>query len=194
MGYRNEVLYNGLHLMYIGEIIAVIGLFAGLTVLFLPGMIVLSLVILLAALVGAIVSVVGLARMRNEHGDYTIALILVVAGIVLNLIGNRAAGFTATVLDTVGSLIALVRVYFIIRATNGFLTEAGRLDVAEKGRRVMYIQIAGAVASAVIGGLAELFGGSLGILVVLLVISALLGIVIAVAYLSYLKASSAVFQ
>ena len=50
MEMNRETLYNGLNLMYIGELAAIIGLFVGLLILFLPGAVGLSLLILLAGI------------------------------------------------------------------------------------------------------------------------------------------------
>lgn len=190
MEMNRETLYNGLNLMYIGELAAIIGLFVGLLILFLPGAVGLSLLILLAALVGAIVGVVGLARLRGEHGDYMTALILLVVGVICNLISKNATGALSVIMDFAGSVLALVRVYLVVRATNTFLAMAGRTDLEAEGRRAFYALVASTVVAVVIGALTQVLSDSLGGLIVLLVIISMVTIAGEAFYLIYLKHSA----
>ena len=196
MEINKETLYSGLNLMYIGELTAIIGLIVGLAVIFLPGggALALSLLILLIALAGAIVSVAGLFKLRGEHADYKNALILLIISIIYNFIGGRATGFLPAVLDLAGTVLGLVRVYLVVRATNTFLSAVGREELTAEGNRAFYAQIVGAVVALVSSALTVMLSENLGGLVVLLVLLALVGIVVEALYLIYLKHSAAALR
>lgn len=196
MEIHRETLYGGLNLMYIGELTAIIGLIAGLAAMFLPGSgaLALSLFILLIGLAGAIVSVAGLFKLRDEHEDYKSALILLIISVICNFIDGRATGFLPAVLDLVGTVLGLVRVYLVVRATNTFLSAVGREELTAEGNRAFYAQIVGTVVALVSSALTVMLSENLGGLVVLLVLLALVGIVVEALYLIYLKHSAAALR
>lgn len=194
MGNNMQQLYSGLHLMYIGDLITIIGLTAGLLILFIPGFIVLAILILLAGLVGAIMSVVGLARLRGEHPDYMNALVLFILAFACNMVSKYVPGPFANGAELAGSICSLAQAYFLIRGTNSLLCQIGREELAAKGRRVFVIQVAGTVLSMLLSVLTVIFSQELGMLVVLMIVSLLIATIISVFSLLYLKESSEAFQ
>lgn len=108
MEYNGEILYSGLNLMYIGQIVVLIGVFGGIFLLLIPGLSILGLLGLLAGAVGAVISIVGQFKLRNEHPDYMTAFILLVVAFILNLISKNTAGIISTVTDLSCSAVSLV--------------------------------------------------------------------------------------
>ena len=68
---------GGLHLIYIGSLIAIVSMVCAAVVLLVP---LLALMLVFVGFVGGVVSLVGLAMLRNEHGDYMNALVACVLG------------------------------------------------------------------------------------------------------------------
>lgn len=190
MELNNNTLYGGLHLMYIGQIVLLIGIFGGIFLMFIPGLAVLGLLVLLAGAVGAIISIVGQFKLRNEHPDYMTAFVLLIVAFVLNLIYRNSTGIIAAVSDLAGSAVSLAGTYFVIHATNSFLSRAGREELAAKGQTTLIVQIITSVAAILLGGLTDLLSDSLGGLVVLLMVVSILGVIGGVFLVSYLKASA----
>ena len=81
---------EGLNLMYVGNMIAIVSaLCTLLTFIILPLVILTSI----AAFIGGVVCLVGLAKLRNEHEDYMSALMACVLGIVFGLLSNNESVF-----------------------------------------------------------------------------------------------------
>lgn len=190
MELNNNTLYGGLHLMYIGQIVLLIGIFGGIFLLLIPGLSVLGLLVLLAGAVGAIISIVGQFKLRNEHPDYMTAFVLLIVAFVLNLIYRNSTEIIAAVSDLGGSAVSLAGTYFVIRATNSFLSRKGREDLAAKGKTTLIVQIVTSVAAILLGLLTDVLGDNLGGLLVLLIAVSALGIIGGLFIISYLKVSA----
>lgn len=190
MEYNGERLYSGLHLMYLGQLVIVIGLFGALLLLFIPGMFLMSLVGAMASLVGAVMSIVGQFKLRNEHQDYMTSLMLMVIGFPLNLLSNKTTGMMSLVLDVAVMVCSLAQLYFLIRANDSFFAQKGREDMIEKGKQVFLIQVLCTVGAIVLGGAAEIFWENLGIMIVLLALMSIMTIAAAIFVILYLKKSA----
>ena len=189
MEYNGERLYSGLHLMYLGQLVIVIGLFGALLLLFIPGMFLMSLVGAMASLVGAVMSIVGQFKLRNEHQDYMTSLMLMVIGFPLNLLSNKTTGMMSLVLDVAVMVCSLAQLYFLIRANDSFFAQKGREDMIEKGKQVFLIQVLCTVGAIVLGGAAEIFWENLGTMIVLALMS-IMTIAAAIFVILYLKKSA----
>lgn len=192
MGYRSERLYNGLHLMYIGNLIAVSSVLITLVMLFIPALLVLALLASLIALVGGIMSVVGLAQLRNEHQDYMMALIAWVVNVVCNLISKNTTGGVSAITSVASTICCLLQMYFTIRATNGFLSQIGREDLIAKGKTVMNVEYVSVLATVVLTilGVVMVMAGGVTLFGIATAVVLVISIAVLVLYLIYLKDSS----
>lgn len=188
MNNHNENLCKGLHLMYLGTLISLVSLLGG----FVP---MLSWVLSLVALGGAIVSCVGLVKIRSEHADYRNALILLAVSFLCNLIPGGNGGFGVAI-KIVSSTAQLIEIYFVVRATNSLLREGGFTEQAARGDKAWKWQVGVVVASVVVLSI-----GVMGINVppALLMVGLVGGSVLVavsayalILYLSYLNESSKV--
>ena len=188
MEYNRGTLSEGLYLMYLGGLIAAVGLVATLLLFMLPVLRVLSLVSAIAALIGAIISVVGLYKMRHLHPDYMSALLLLGLQFVIKIVSRNQ--INSVVLDMILILVSLVGLYFLIRATNFFLDLRGREDMVKMGNRVLFFNIASSLVSSVLNmfipKLVNSVEGLFGIIILPLVIS----LVVTWYQLSYMKKSA----
>lgn len=188
MEYNRGTLSEGLYLMYLGGLIAAVGLVATLLLFMLPVLRVLSLVSAIAALIGAIISVVGLYKMRHLHPDYMSALLLLGLQFVISIVSRNQ--INSVVLDMILILVSLVKLYFLIRATNFFLDLRGREDMVKMGNRVLFFNIASSLVSSVLNmfipKLVNSVEGLFGIIILPLVIS----LVVTWYQLSYMKKSA----
>ena len=196
MGYHSDTLHKGLDLMYRGELIALVGLIVGIFVLFIPVIgPLLGLVVLLAALVGGIMSLVASFRLSREHRDYQTALVLLIASLACNLIERAVSGGGASVvLSVVQSVCSLGEIYFFIRATNSFLSQEGREDKVQQGRKVFMLQLIACVLSIVLGALLVVLAEDMTLLLVLALVIGVVAIVPAAFFIQYLKDSAEVFR
>lgn len=144
---HNENLCKGLHLMFLGAICSIVAAIGALIVLKFPF---LAIVLLLATLASAIVSVVGLVKIRNEHADYKNALIALVISFLVGLISRGDGG----VMDIIQSIASLLEIYFVIRATNSFLRERGAEEQVAEGDTVWKWNLGVAIGSIVITAIA----------------------------------------
>lgn len=179
---------EGLRLIYVGNIIGIVALLCTLIVLLIP---LLALLVVFVSLAGGVIALVGVVKLRNEHGDYMNALIACVLGIVFDLFSGGNSVF-AVLMDLAGTICALLQVYFIIRGTNSFLRDRGCLMEVSMGDKAWKWQL----ISAVVGVAAGVLGVVILFVMAGLSFVLLLGVVIVeiaalVFYLSYLKASAA---
>lgn len=134
---------------------------------------------------------VGLVKLRNEHGDYMNALIACVLGIVFNLFSRGDSAF-ANFMSIANTICTLLEVYFVIRGTNSFLRERGCLTEVSMGDRAWKWQLISAVVGVAVGVLAALaLFLAPGLSIVLVLGALVVEIAALVFYLSYLKASVA---
>lgn len=175
---------EGLNLIYVGNMIAIVAALCTLLALLVP---LLVIVTVIAILVGGIVSLVGLVKLRKEHGDYMSALVVCIFGIAFALLSNNETVF-GNIMDLANSICGLLQIYFVIRGTNSFLRDHGCLmevSMGEKAWKWQLISIAVSVATVVLAFVLLLVAWFLAVIDLVVSIAAL------VFYLSYLKASAA---
>lgn len=175
---------EGLNLMYVGNIIAIVAALCTLLALLAPFLAILTAI---AVLVGGVVCLVGLVKLRNEHVDYMSALMACIFGIVLGLLSNNESVF-GSMMSLAESICNLLQIYFVIRGTNSFLRGQGCLVEVSMGDQAWkweLISIAVSVAAAVLALVLLPLG------LILAVVNLVVSIVALVFYLSYLKASAA---
>lgn len=175
---------EGLNLMYVGKIIAIVAALCTLLALLVPFLAILTAI---AIIVGGITCLVGLVKLRNEHGDYMSALVACILGIVFGLLSNDKSAF-GNLMDLANSICGLFQVYFVIRGTSSFLQDRGCLTEVSMGDRAWKWQLASIAVSVATVVLAFVL---LPLAVILLVVNIIVSIAALVFYLIYLKAGAA---
>lgn len=175
---------EGLNLMYVGNIIIIAAALCTLLALLMPFLVILTS---LAIIIGGVVCLVGLVKLRNEHGDYMNALIACVLGIVFGLFSNGDSTF-ANFMSLANTICTLFETYFVIRGTNSFLRDRGCLTEVSMGDKAWSWQLISIVVSVAAVVLALVL---LPLAFILVIVNLVVSIVALVFYLSYLKASAA---
>lgn len=187
-------LSGGLRLIWIGECVAAVGMAAEIITLiwalFEPGIFFLSVAVTLSLLVGFVMGVAGLWKLRREHTAYSNALFALAAILICTLLKSKDAGMLTFVLDFLCTVLGLLELCLVVRATNSFLSGDGREDLWTEGKRALWARIATALmvlVSSILTGL--LLDGTARVLTHLAVTEAAM-IVSEILYLIYLKHSS----
>lgn len=175
---------DGLNLMYVGNIIAVVAALCTLLALLAPFLAILTAI---AIIVGGVICLVGLVKLRNEHSDYLSALVVCILGIVFGLLSNNETPF-GSLMDLASSICSLIQIYFVIRGTNSFLQSRGCLTEVSMGDRAWKWQVVSIAVSVAAAVLAFVL---LPLAFVLTLVNLVVSIAALVFYLSYLKASAA---
>jgi len=140
----------------------------------------------IAILVGGVICLVGLAKLRNEHGDYMNALVACILGIIFGLLSNNESVF-GSMMDLAQSICSLIQIYFVIRGTNNFLRIRGYLTEESMGDRAWKWELISVVVSVATAVLAFVL---LPLAFILAIVNMVVSIAALVFYLSYLKASA----
>ena len=195
MNYNSERLRDGLYIMCRGDLVGLVGTVGmylisalnggGLLTISLRG--ILSLLCLLAFLVGLLVSLVGHFKLCREHRDYKIAFILIVVGPLLSLLGICVP---AGMRWSISLVLWAIYIFLLVRATNYFLAQRERTDLVKQGRRSLAICVGCSVVSGVLNRLINRLGDRLGVLTVLMGVNSLLTIVNTCVKLRYLRKSA----
>ena len=174
---------EGLNLMYVGNIIAIAASLCTLLALLVPFLVLMTGI---AILVGGVICRVGLAKLRNEHGDYMNALVACILGIIFGLLSNNESVF-GSMMDLAQSICSLIQIYFVIRGTNNFLRIRGYLTEESMGDRAWKWELISVVVSVATAVLAFVL---LPLAFILAIVNMVVSIAALVFYLSYLKASA----
>jgi hypothetical protein len=174
---------EGLNLMYVGNIIAIAASLCTLLALLVPFLVLMTGI---AILVGGVICLVGLAKLRNEHGDYMNALVACILGIIFGLLSNNESVF-GSMMDLAQSICSLIQIYFVIRGTNNFLRIRGYLTEESMGDRAWKWELISVVVSVATAVLAFVL---LPLAFILAIVNMVVSIAALVFYLSYLKASA----
>ena len=195
MNYNSERLRDGLYIMCRGDLVSLVGIVGmylisalnggGLLTISLRG--ILSLLCLLAFLVGLLVSLVGHFKLCREHRDYKIAFILIVVGPFLSLLGICVP---AGMRWSMSLVLWAIYIFLLVRATNYFLAQRERTDLVKQGRRSLAICVGCSVVSGVLNRLINRLGDRLEVLTVLMGVNSLLTIVNTCVKLRYLRKSA----
>ena len=175
---------EGLNLMYVGNIIAIAASLCTLLALLVPFLVLMTGI---AILVGGVICLVGLAKLRNEHGDYMNALVACILGIIFGLLSNNESVF-GSMMDLAQSICSLIQIYFVIRGTNNFLRIRGYLTEESMGDRAWKWELISVVVSVATAVLAFVL---LPLAFILAIVNMVVSIAALVFYLSYLRAGVA---
>ena len=180
---RNQILREKLTTMHTWTIAAA----ACIVLMFIP---IINLIAVVIALIAAIVVFLAMLKLKDLHDDYHTAFMLSVINMPLAIMGSSLGGTMEAIVDIISSLVNFGQTYYIVRATNCFLTEGGRGDVVEKGRTAVRLYAINLVVGLLVGALA-LISVELGVAlsVVLLIVS----IAAMVVYIKYLGAAKDCF-
>lgn len=187
MGERNKILSENFKLLYISAIVSVIGTIAGI----IP---VIGILGSAAVIIAGVIAIVAYVRLSPLHQDYTYALIAMVVGTIACLFDN-------SMLSIVSTVASLCQLYFLIRATNGFLREIGRMDMADKGddlwKQTLRISVGIIVLSLVVVIVGSIgswsFGFGMALALAFMLLLAALSIALFCLRLSYFKGVSEAF-
>ena len=174
---------EGLNLMYVGNIVIIAAALCTLLAMLMPFLVILTS---LAIIVGGVVCLVGLVKLRNEHGDYMNALVACILGIIFGLLSNNESVF-GSMMDLAQSICSLIQIYFVIRGTNNFLRIRGYLTEESMGDRAWKWELISVVVSVATAVLAFVL---LPLAFILAIVNMVVSIAALVFYLSYLKASA----
>lgn len=170
----------GLKLMFIGQILAVVGLL----LIWVP------LVGSLIVIAGFVVEIVGLYKASGDDEGYRTALMLLAVNVVVNLVaGFMGQGLLASLLSVVGTVLSLLAVIQVCTTTSNLLHSVGSEALSQRGSTVIKLFLVCTVVSIVCSVLSAI--------PVLNVLAALVSIVAAIAqivgyilYLMFLHSSS----
>lgn len=173
---------RGLKKMFIGEIVALIGVVVLLIPLF-------GITGLVAILVGGIMAIVGLWGAREAHENYRRAFVMLVIGGVLTILGAlMGEGVLGTFFDVLDSIVGMFQTYFTCTATSELLRELDHEDEARSGDLVWKANMG---CSLVLIAAMVLLRFAQTLALVLTVITGLVGIVIGIIYVVFLYRSQA---
>lgn len=196
---KNDTLVEGLRLVYLGNVVLIVCLALTLVLILAP---ILALLPAIGVIIAALVPIVGIFKLRNEHVDYQNALIAWVVGIIVGLLGKIPV--LSGVMDLIGSIASLVLTYFVIRATDSFLREMNEEEIIAKGKVAWIWALIAGITSFVFDNMMELLQVWLGnimspvalgtFFMILAILLAGLGICGTIFFLRYLNSSIKAFQ
>ena len=147
----------------------------------------------LVALVGGIIYLVALYGLREVLPDYRTAFLISIGNVIASLVVELLASgsLLASLMDWVSSVLSLLVMWYVLRATGVILADLGREDVIQRGRTTWRLNVA-----ATVGGMVSNLipvGAGLGGLSVVLVFLLLLAVAGSFWYIGYLgRAADAV--
>lgn len=169
---------KGLKNMFTGQIIALAAI---------PVMILSPLISIILIMGGGIISIVGLCQAMPAHENYRKAVIMLVAGVVLSVVANLAAGSpVGTFFGAVGDVVSLLQIYFVCTATSillrelGYEREAASGDLVWKLNAACYLVI---IAASVVALVSTLLGG------IVAIVTGIVGIAASIIYIVFLNKS-----
>ena len=192
MNANHTIAGAALRLMFLGQVVAVIGMVVGL----IP---IVGAIGGLATLVGSIMALVGLIKAGPAHENYRKALWMIIGSIIVTVLATFLAGaaivggsggmllLVVLVLPVAISVMGLLQVFFSCSATSALVRETGNEAVAAKGDTVFKLNAICYGAGIV---LAILVFVSPGLAAIGGLVSSIVSIVAAVIYLIFLKESS----
>lgn len=120
---------KGLQFMFWGTIASLVGA-------------VLPVVGVLVALVGSVVVLYGLYTAMGTQENYKMAMYMVIAAIVLNVLGFFFPdGVVSVVLSILGTVVSFLEVYYICTATAALLSAKGDQAQADKGKLIITLNL-----------------------------------------------------
>lgn len=174
---------NGLKKMFLGEIVALIGV----VVTMIP---ILGIVGSIATIAGAVLILVGLYSARDAHINYQYAFYMAIAGIVMNILGMIfTEGFLNGLVSVGSTAVSFFQLYFICTASSELLNAKGDGYQADRATLIWKINAVCALVSiaAVLVSVIPVINVIAGIAVI---VAGIAEIVAAVLYLIFLYKGS----
>jgi len=191
---QEAILYKGLNKLYQSELIAVGCLLCSVLILVPYLGLLIAVCMLIATVVELVYQVQGLMALKKLDQRYMTVLVLYVICIICGLVKNVKG------LEVVKTVLSLAAVWIEIKTTNGYLEQAGRSEVADKGNTVLKMSICLAVISVLVTAAALsgvggrfLIGMTLFGIGLFSLLSMVLSVIRLVLHLNYLEAARNVF-
>ena len=150
---------------------------------------ILAIVGVLVTLIGGIIYLIALYGLREVLPDYRTAFLISIGNVIASLVVELLASgsLLASLMDWVSSVLSLLVMWYVLRATGVILADLGREDLIQRGRTTWRLNVAATVGSLV-SGLIPVTTGIVGLSVVLVfqLLVLLLAVVSALWYISYL--------
>lgn len=171
MRYPNAA--SGLRLMFLGQILMIVGVLLA----WVP------LVGALLIIAAPVVELVGVYKAGDDDENYRGALVFVALVLMVNFIsGFKGEGFLGSILDMVSEVLNLMVVFSVCNTTSNLLHSIGQEELSQRGGTVIKIYTACTAISIVCG--------VLGIIPIINIAAALVagisGLVMVVGYVMYL--------
>lgn len=171
---------NGLKLMFIGQILAIVGVL----LIWVP------LVGSLIVIAGGVVEILGLYKASGDDESYRTALMFIAISVVVNLIaGFLEPGILTSLLSVVATILSLLAVIQVCTTTSNLLHSVGNEALSQRGSTVIKLYVVCTVVS--------LACSVLGVIPIVNIVAGLVSIVAAIAqlvgyvlYLMFLYSSS----
>lgn len=150
---------GGLKLLFIAEILAIVGAVLSLVPILGPILLIVAQVLVL----------VGLYQASTDDEGYKTAFIITIVNLVVSVVSIFADGVFASVLGIVDTVLNLAVAYFVINTTVNLAHSMGKDELSAKGQKVWKLYLVCAVASIVIALLSfiPVLAAALGILLVI---------------------------
>lgn len=171
MRYPNAA--SGLRLMFLGQILAIVGVLLA----WVP------LVGALLIIAAPVVELLGVYKAGDDDENYRGALVFVALVLMVNFIsGFKGEGFLGSILDMASEILSLLVVFSVCNTTSNLLHSIGQEDLSQRGGTVIKIYTACTAISIVCG--------VLGIIPIINIAAALVNgissLVMVVGYVMYL--------
>lgn len=126
---------NGLRLMFIGQIVAIISAF-------------IPVVGALGILAGGVLSLVGVVKAMPAHEGYRNAIVAMAANVVISFLGNFwTDGALGGLVNIAGILAAFLATYFVCTASGALLAEKGDAVQADRAGLIWKLYAVSTVVS-----------------------------------------------
>ncbi len=169
---------NGLHLMFIAEVLAVVGAI----LMLIP---IINLIGSILAIIALVMMLVGLNKAGADDQGYRTAFMLSIVNLVVSIIGAFVStGAIGGILDIVSTILNLAVVYYVITTTSNLARSIGNEELPRKGHTVWTLYIVCAIISVICAILAMI--PSLVIIAIAGIIAIIVAIIQIIAYILYM--------
>jgi len=169
---------NGLHLMFIAEVLAVVGAI----LMLIP---IINLIGSILAIIALVMMMVGLNKAGADDQGYRTAFMLSIVNLVVSIIGAFIpVGAIKSILSIVSTVLNLAVVYYVITTTANLSHSIGNEELPRKGNTVWVLYILCAIISVICTILVMI--PSLVIIAIAGVIAIIVAIIQIVAYILYM--------
>lgn len=127
----NRVVGQNLRLMYMGEVMVILGLLCSFVVRWFP---IIGLILIPAVLLGFVTSVMGLVKLRRTHAYYQRALVILVIGLLVGFLSDNTTVF-GNIVELISSMCSILMIYCVIQGSTYFLEQGGMHGVAALGSK-----------------------------------------------------------